>query len=99
MECMYFIFYFLLTGKRIKLDGKEDLNIHWAPKGSYRLDTMLKTIANLPDRSNRNFFNKESGFALYILDDYAVHLMDDVRKAFLAKGYFLIIIGKSFSSS
>ena len=54
----------------------------------------VKTIENLPDRSNLNIFQKEKHFAIYVLDDYAVHLMEDVKNAFLKKGYVLVIIGK-----
>lgn len=32
-------------------------------------------------------------FAIYILDDYSVHLSDEVRKAFLQRGYMLVVIG------
>ena len=55
---------------------------------------MLKTIENLPDRSNLNLFCKEKGFAIYVLDNFAVHLMEEVRMAFLKKGYVLVLIGK-----
>lgn len=33
------------------------------------------------------------GYALYILDDFAVHLMDTVREALLKRGYILVQIG------
>ena len=32
-------------------------------------------------------------FAIYVLDDYAVHLMLNVEKAFWNRGYILVIIG------
>ena len=35
--------------------------------------------------------NKE--YAIYVLDDYAVHLMPEIREAFLKKGYILVLIG------
>ena len=53
----------------------------------------METIKNLPDRSNLDFFCKEKGFASYVLDDFSVHLSEEVRKAFLKKGYILVIIG------
>ena len=88
-------FCFKGAGKKVKVEPpNENAKIHWAPKGSYRLETMLKTIENLPDRSNLNMFCKEKGYAIYVLDDFAVHLMEDVRKALLKKGYVLVIIGK-----
>ena len=37
-------------------------------------------------------FNKKN-FAIYVLDDYAVHLQSEVRAALLKRGYILIIIG------
>ena len=85
-------FCFKGKGKRIKLEPES--KVHWAPKGSYRLETMLKTIENLPDRSDMNIFNKEKHFGIYVVDDYAVHLQDEIRQALLKKGYILVIIGK-----
>ena len=35
----------------------------------------------------------ESNYAKYILNDYSVHIKDEVRKALLAKGYILVVIG------
>ena len=35
----------------------------------------------------------QKNYAIYVLDDYAVHLMDQVRTALLKRGYILIIIG------
>ena len=37
-------------------------------------------------------FTKQS-FAIYVLDDYSVHLMLEGRKALFKKGYILVIIG------
>lgn len=51
---------------------------------------MLGTIKNLPNRSNP-FMKKE--YVIYVLDDYAVHLMPEIRKALLDRGYILVIIG------
>ena len=81
-------FCFKGAGKKVKVEPPNE------NAGSYRLETMLKTIENLPDRSNLNMFCKEKGYAIYVLDDFAVHLMEDVRKALLKKGYVLVIIGK-----
>ena len=50
----------------------------------------LKTIENLPNRFS--IFTQQN-FAIYVLDDYAVHLMPEIRAALLKKGYILIIIG------
>ena len=51
---------------------------------------MLDTIANLPNRYN---IFTQSNYAIYILDDYSVHITDEVRNALLAKGYILVVIG------
>ena len=50
---------------------------------------MLDKVANL---SNRHNLFAENNYALYILDDYSVHVTGKVRKALLAKGYILIVI-------
>ena len=50
---------------------------------------MLKTIKSLPNRFNP-FTQK--GFAIYV-DDYAVHLMPEIRKALYERGYILILMG------
>ena len=77
-------------GTQIKLNHLKGIRSHWAPKGSYRLNTMFDTITNLPNRRN---LLMESNYALYILDDYSVHITNEVRKALLAKGYILAAIG------
>ena len=51
---------------------------------------MLKTISNLPNRYN-SFTHKD--YAIYVVDDYAVHLMPEVRKALFQRGYILVIMG------
>ena len=66
------------------------MNVQWAPKGSYRLENMLSMVEKLPNRYNM-FSNKD--FAIYVLDDYSVHLQTELCDALLKKGYILIIIG------
>ena len=44
-------FVFKGKGTRTKLNHLPGIKSHWAPKGSYRLNTMLDTIANLPNNS------------------------------------------------
>ena len=83
-------FVFKGKGTRTKLNRPPGIKSHWAPKGSYRLNTMLDTIANLPNRFN---MFSQSNYALYILDDYSVHITDEVKEALLAKGYILVVIG------
>ena len=65
-------FVFNGTGRRVKLQAPEGIKFHWASKGSYRLETMLASIKNLPNRFN--VFIQDNS-AIYVLDDYAVHLM------------------------
>ena len=75
---------------RIKLNHPKGIRSHWLPKGSYRLNIMLDTISNLPNR--HNLFT-ESNYNLYYLNDYSVHFTDEVRKALLAKSYILVVSG------
>ena len=41
-------------------------------------------------------FTKQS-FAIYVLDDYFVYLMPEVRQAYFKKGYVLVIVGGGIS--
>ena len=38
-----------------------------------------------------NMFTEQS-FAIYVLNDYSVHLMPEIRQALFKKGYVLVII-------
>ena len=51
---------------------------------------MVKTIGNLP-----NCFNPftQKNFAIYVLNDYAVHLMPEVWKALYERGCIQIVMG------
>ena len=80
----------MCLGTRTKLNPPDGVHTHWAERASYRLETMLETINNLP---NRHHMFSQKNYAIYVLDDYAVHLMDEVRSALLKRGYILIIIG------
>ena len=59
---------FVFKGKdtRTTLNPPKGIKFQWAPKGSYRLDHMLKTIENLP-----NCFNSFTPkiYAISVLDD------------------------------
>ena len=79
-----------LAGTRISLTPPEGIKYQWAEKGSYRLPQMLQTIKNLPNRMHP--FMKKA-YAIYVLDDYAVHLQEEVRTALLERGYILVLIG------
>ena len=76
-------------GTRTKLDPPDGIKFNWAPKGSYRLDQMLKNISNLPNKFN--IFTPKN-YAVYVLDDYSVH-QPEVKEALLKRGYVPIIIG------
>ena len=43
--------------------------------------------------SNRFNMFAEQSFAIYVLDDYSVHLMPEVRQVLFKKGFVLVIIG------
>ena len=51
---------------------------------------MLKTIKSLP---NRFHLLTQKRFAIYVIDDYAAHLMPEIRKALYERGYILILMG------
>ena len=83
-------FVFKGKGTRTCLKPPDGIKYHWAPKGSYRLEQMLATIANLPNRHHIFTMNK---YCIYVLDDYSVHIMPEVKAALLKKGYVYIGIG------
>ena len=43
-------FVFKGKGTRTKINVEENIKFQWSPSGSYRLDQLLKTISNLPNR-------------------------------------------------
>ena len=53
-------------------------------------EQLLETIKHLSNRFN---ILSHANFAIYVLDDYAVHLMPEVRQGFWNRGYILVIIG------
>jgi hypothetical protein len=83
-------FIFKGKGVRVQLNPPPDVKFQWSPKGSYRLENMLETIKNLPNRYN--IFSAKN-YAIYVLDDYSVHIMDEIKNALLQKGYILVVIG------
>ena len=72
---------FVFKGKRTRteLHPSEGIKFNWAPKGSYRLEQILRTTSNLPNRFN---ISTPKNYAIYVLDDCSVH-----------RGYSPIIIG------
>ena len=83
-------FVFKGKGTRTKLNRPSGIKFQWSESGSYRIDQLKQTIMNLPNRFNP-FTCKD--FGIYKLDDYAVHLMLEVRKLLWERGYVLVIIG------
>ena len=63
-------------GARTKLNPPEGMEVQWSDSGSYRLEYILQTIENLPNR-NRNPFSKRD-WAIYVLDNYAIHIMPEI---------------------
>ena len=88
---------FVLKGKGIRVQSgnnpPEGVFVQWAEKGSYREEHMLKMINQLPNRNSPFSRQTGKGYALFILDNYSVHLMPSVKKALLNRGYVLIGIG------
>ena len=56
-------FVFKGKGTRTKVKPPENMHYQWAPKGSYRLDEMLKTISHLPNRFN---MFRPKNYAIYV---------------------------------
>ena len=83
-------FVFKGRGTRTQLQPPPGVTYQWAPRGSYRIEQILSMIKQLPNRFN---MFTEKGFAIDVLDDYAVHLMPEVRQALFKKGYILFVIG------
>ena len=83
-------FVFKGKGTRTHFQPPAGIKFHWAPKGSYRLEQMLAAISNLP-----NWYNPFTikNFGIYVLDDYSVHLMPEVKANLLKRGYILVGIG------
>ena len=77
-------------GTRIHLEPPAGMTVHWGPKGSYRLETMLDYIGNLKNRFN--IFTQKNN-ALYILDNFSVHCQSEVKQKLLQRGYIPVIMG------
>ena len=80
-------------GTRTKLNPPSGIKFQWYESGSYRIDQLKQTIMNIPNRFNPFTFNPFKDFAIYVLDNYAVHLMAEVRTLLWERGYVLIISG------
>ena len=82
-------FVFKGKGTHTKVSVLDSVKYQWSPSGSYQIDQMLETISHLPNRYNQL---TQKDLAIYILDDYAIHLIPEVRKA-LYLGYILVLMG------
>ena len=60
------------------------------------MEQILGMIDKLPNRFN--MFTEQS-FAIYVLDDYSVHLIPEVREALFKKVYVLVVICGSITGS
>ena len=83
---------FVFKGKGIqtKINIRPNVHYQWSPSGSYQLEHILKTISHLP---NRYHIFSEKDYAIYVLDNYAVHLMPEVHCALFERGYILVPMG------
>ena len=70
------------------------MEYQWAPKDSYRLEQMLKTISYLPNRYN--MFTPKNN-AIYVLDDYSVHLLSEVKEALSKRTYIFVGINNAIT--
>ena len=82
-------FIFKGVGKRVKLNVPNNVSVQWDPKGSYRLEHVLKFIEKVPAQACPLFPEKRK---IFTLDDYSAHLHPEVKKALKKKGYFLVIL-------
>lgn len=73
-----------------KVNPPKQMHVQFAVKGSYRLENMLEMVKQLKNR--HNLFSQKD-YALYILDNYSVHLLPELRQSLLQKGYVLVVIG------
>ena len=83
-------FVFKGKGTRTKVNAPKNMHYQLVPKGSYRLEQMLKTISHPPNRVN--MFTPKN-YAIYVLDDYSVYLLPEVKEALLKGRYVYVGIG------
>ena len=76
-------------GKRVKLNVPNNVSVQWAPKGSYRLEHVLKFIQEISTQPCSFFPGNRK---IFTLDDYSAHLHPEVKEALKKKGYFLVIL-------
>ena len=83
-------FFFKGKGTRTKINSADGMQYQWAPKNPYRLKHMLKTIENL---SNCFHMFSAKNYAIYVLDDYSVHMAPEINATLLKRGYIFLGIG------
>ena len=83
-------FVFKGKGTLTKVNALKNMHYQGAPKGSYRVEQMLKAISHLPNRFN---MLTPKNYAIYVLDDYSVHLLPEVKEALLKRGCVYVGIG------
>ena len=83
-------FVFKGKGTLTKVNAPKNMHYQGAAKGSYRVEQMLKTISHLPNRFNTL---TPKNYAIYVLDDYSVHVLPEVKEALLKRGYVYVGIG------
>ena len=81
-------FIFKGKGTRTKVNVANDIHFQWSPSGLYRLERMLKSHL-----SNRFNPFTQKNYDIYVIDDHAVHLMPEIRKAPFQRGYILVVMG------
>ena len=82
-------FVFKGTGKQVKLNPPSGSTVQWAPKGSYRLEHVVKFCDQVPAQPCALFPQKRK---IFTLDDYSAHLDPAVKESLSKRGYFLVIL-------
>ena len=82
---------FVFKGKdrRTHITSPKGVHYQWAPQGSYRIKQISGLIDKLPNRYN---MSTEQSFAMYVLDDYSVHLVRKSDKPCSRKDMFLLLL-------
>ena len=82
-------FVFKVAGKRVKLNPPSAVRVQWAPKGSCRLEHVLKICKEVHVQTCALFPQKRK---IFTLDDYSAHLDPAVTESLSKRGYFLVIL-------
>ena len=82
-------FVFKGTGKRVKLNPPSGVTVQWAPKGSYKLENVVKFCDQVPAQPCVLFPQKRK---IFTLDDYSAYLDPAVKESLSKRSYFLVIL-------